>query len=540
MLLGVLVALGVIILLATPGPWHKVVPATPRVQVGQPPPGDVIVFVRGATTGDACTGAVWIHLRFGRPSATAVVVPVQTTCLLPGAGMQPLQEIVRDAGAATAAEALGETLGVEFEGWVDVGRAALLEAFPPPGSAGVRERLYMKTLDQAWAARGGGARVLVRQTRFLRAAVAGWRRARFDIIGFANYVIGSPESTTDMKLQAVAAIGGVVKDTPKRGLVVGALPAVVYANGPYRRWCPDSCGLAAYRAAFALEVTQPSLAATVRERPVARRLLVMVEPQGVSRREFVACLRKRVHAYSAHRVVVETVVCRDVRDAQVTLRELARTQPPLAVVVAFGRRLSTPAGADLTRRLTTAALAEVRTARLPAVVAVLTDADPGSSPPAGGAAAPREEGGFPSVSPDQVMPTVDGRPASSASSALGQGAAECLVRAVQPRYFSPDLPATRSGVSYYARRGMDLTVAVGDRREAARLSLFLSAMGYRSVVSPWEGAQAKNVAIIRYTAGVKREALCVSGDMGLSRRNVIADTGLPAAVTVVAPSGPRD
>ena len=49
LLLGVLLALGVVILLATPGPWHRVVGPPSAVQLEPPPPEDVAVFVLGVS-----------------------------------------------------------------------------------------------------------------------------------------------------------------------------------------------------------------------------------------------------------------------------------------------------------------------------------------------------------------------------------------------------------------------------------------------------------------------------------------------------------
>jgi hypothetical protein len=61
LLLGGLLAMGVVILLATPGPWQRVVGQEPPVRLEAPAPDDVALFVMGGR-GGSCSGVVWLHL----------------------------------------------------------------------------------------------------------------------------------------------------------------------------------------------------------------------------------------------------------------------------------------------------------------------------------------------------------------------------------------------------------------------------------------------------------------------------------------------
>ena len=89
LLLGVLVALGVVILLALPGPWHKVV--KPGAASRSSPPSDVAVFASGAP-GGTCNSIVWLHITDSPSAVTAVVIAPDTQGFVPGAGLTPLQQ----------------------------------------------------------------------------------------------------------------------------------------------------------------------------------------------------------------------------------------------------------------------------------------------------------------------------------------------------------------------------------------------------------------------------------------------------------------
>jgi len=147
LLLGVLVALGVIILFAAPGPWHRVAPgATPQPLLAPPaPPDDIAVLVMRGASSSRCTGVVWLHVDYTLPRLTAVVVPVGLTCLQPGAGLQPLSQIATEAGPAVAAASLGRAVGTTMDAWIaidprDVRAAAARTRTVPHRDARVLQR----------------------------------------------------------------------------------------------------------------------------------------------------------------------------------------------------------------------------------------------------------------------------------------------------------------------------------------------------------------------------------------------------------------
>ncbi len=149
LLLGVLVALAVVILLAMPGPWHKVVKAGPDLRSS--PPADVVVFASGAP-GGRCNSIVWLHIT-DRPSAvTAVVIAPDTQGFVPGAGLTPLRRAVDEAGPAAAAAALGRTVGVRMDAWIALDRQALRLVTDPmlPPAEGLIARIRLRASKATW------------------------------------------------------------------------------------------------------------------------------------------------------------------------------------------------------------------------------------------------------------------------------------------------------------------------------------------------------------------------------------------------------
>ena len=57
-------------------------------------------------------------------TVTVTLVPAETRCPVNGGGYAPVRRIVTDLDPQRAADALGAALGVEFAGWVAVGRPA--------------------------------------------------------------------------------------------------------------------------------------------------------------------------------------------------------------------------------------------------------------------------------------------------------------------------------------------------------------------------------------------------------------------------------
>ena len=108
LLLGGLLAMGVVILLATPGPWQKVVGKQPPVRLEAPTPDDVAVFVMGGR-GGACSGVLWLHLDAERNSLAAIVVAPRVSGFSPTDGYAPVAAIADGAGPSAAAAGAGRS-----------------------------------------------------------------------------------------------------------------------------------------------------------------------------------------------------------------------------------------------------------------------------------------------------------------------------------------------------------------------------------------------------------------------------------------------
>ena len=154
LLLGVFVSLAVVILLATPGPWQKVVGIAPTVRGPEPPLEVIAVFVQGGSDRE-CIGIVWLHVDHRRVSLTACVVAPQTQGWVEEGGYLPLHRIVDDLGPQAASQALSQVLDVEMDAWVTLDREAMRLAVPTlfaGGSERARRSLHVDAA-RAWQGR---------------------------------------------------------------------------------------------------------------------------------------------------------------------------------------------------------------------------------------------------------------------------------------------------------------------------------------------------------------------------------------------------
>ena len=298
LVLGILVTLGVIILVATPGPWHVVVKSAPQVRLVAPPPSDVAVFVNGTSSPGRCTGVVWLHLRYDSPALACMVVPAELQGRLPGAGYESLARIVRDAGPAAGSRALGEALGVKMESWVYLDRDALRAAFPDvfANTGTLASRARLRAMERAWSGRGGARGRFALQTRFLRGAIDGSSWTDLNLVAFVNYVLAAPNVDTDLRLQGASAIATVLKTAPPDQILVGAVPAVELRRGRYRRWMPARLALLALRQAFAFDASVPVFRPVVSRERLPSRVLVLTSPAPAAS---ASCLRGRARACPA-------------------------------------------------------------------------------------------------------------------------------------------------------------------------------------------------------------------------------------------------
>ena len=596
-LLGVLVTLGVIILFATPGPWHRVVPAVAKRPplAPAPPPRDIAVFVNGPGK-QGCAGVVWLHVDIDDGRFTAVVVPVRLTCELPGGGLQPLAEIADQAGPKVAAHALGKRLAVSFGSWITVDPLAVRAALP--GFITVPTPLHGRAVPLAgvWATNQPPALALRRQVRYLRAVLRNGLADELNLVAFVNYILGSNDVDTALKLQAASAIGDALNGTGPGDLVTSSLPVTVDRRGRYERWLPAPGSLLALRQAFAFDATSPVYEPTVQTRPAGRTVLVLTSPLGARAATYRAAFTRALRGYGVGDVAVRLRSCSTATAVARALTQTPTTPAPLGVVVALGRPADTAASQAAFRSTLAAALAGVRAEALPVIVSDV----PGAGPvvnhiiaaqaagaglplapvaallaiPAPGATAGPTPGASssgsaaPSVAPSgSVTPAVTGSGSAAPSTAAAPSGsatpaanatpavpaahalspvdatrwarldAATFVRVVQPAFFAPHLPATRLGVSYYERTLTKVAV-VGPTAPAALLAARLDVIGYAATAVTAAGLRLPSAAqtVVYYAKSDKREALALAGDLGLLPTQIAPSASGPAPLTVVLPS----
>jgi len=586
LLLGVLVTLGVIILLATPGPWHRVVPAVATHPLLAPPapPRDVAVFVNGPRH-EGCAGVVWLHIAYDLPTFTAVVVPTRLSCHLPGAGLQPLYQIADEAGPRTAAISLGERLGVSFGSWITIDPLALRAALP--GFINVATKVVHPRpvpLVGVWTRRQPPTRALQRQVRYLRLVLRDGSADEVNLVGLVNYILGSTDVSTSLKLQAVSAIGAALNSAEAGDLVTSSLPVVVHRRGSYERWLPAPGALLAMRQSFAFDAASPVYPVTVGVRRAGRTVVVLTSPLGRLAADYRLAFERALRRYGARDTRVEVRAC---RTPAAVARALARRAngPPLGVVVALGDGSTTAAAVDATTRVLDGALGTVKALALPAVVSQLPFETPlndvirthassaglplspvvavlanravaaGPSPgvTAASPAAVGSTGGPASVagataasltpspgpatgSPTPTTgPTTEGVLTPALVAAWARLDAATFVRAVQPQFFAPRLAATRLGVSYYLRTLTRVAVAGGatsTAREMSRLEVF----GWATRQAAAGSLTASSSPVVYYRTGDRQLALALAGDLGLAKSHVLQSSGGPLGLTLVLPS----
>ena len=119
-------------------------------------------------------------------------------------------------------------------------------------------------------------------------------------------------------------------------------------------------------------------------------------------------------------------------------------------------------------------------------------------------------------------------------SAWARGNAATFVRAVQPAFFAPRLPATRLGVTFYERTLTRVAVA-GAAGAAARAVARLDSFGWVALRRSAGSLASAALPVVYYRASDRRLALALAGDLGLRASQVVKTAGGPAGVTLVVP-----
>ncbi len=531
--LGVLVTLGVIILVATPGPWHVVVRSAPQIRLAAPPPSDVAVFVNGTSSPGGCTGIVWLHLRYDSPALACMVVPAELQGGLAGAGYQSLARIVRDAGPAAGAQALGEALGVKMKSWVYLDRSALRTAFPgvfeDAGTLPMRARL--RAMERAWSGRGAARGRFVLQTGSLRGAINGSSWVDLNLVAFVNYVLAAPSVDTDLRLQGASAIATVLKTAPPDQILVGAVPVVELRCGRYRRWMPARLPLLALRQAFAFDASVPVLRPVVSQERLPSRVLVLASPAPAALlRAYGEGLERALRDSAGRRVAVDVVPVATAVAALPVVEGLAE-RPPLAVVVAIGRqRPAAPEGIEQGLRILLDALTA---AGQPALVSEVPVGDDGVWAGVNKAIDAAAAASGTPLSP--VAPLLQGTgesgvplaaPVYSRWAALN---AQALVRAVQPVYFAPRLLSTRSGFDYYQRTKTSVAVAGPDPARVVRQASSVANLGFAVAEGQSKEMPDAGYRTLYYQPTALRPALILADELHVPEVAVTASPPPPSS-----------
>ena len=351
LLLGVSVTLGVIILLATPGPWHKVVPAvaTRPPLAPPPPPRDIAVFLKGPGR-EGCAGALWLHIDYEQSASP----PSSCRCAWPATCRAP--DSCRCSRSSTR-----PVRGSPRGPWATGCRSRSAR-----GSRSTRRRCASRfpvssrprpractvpalPLTGVWALHQAPLVALQRQMRYLQFVLKGGLADEINLDGFVNYVLGSNDVSTTLRLQAASAIGAALDTAGPGDLVTSSLPAIVHRRGSYERWSVSPAALLSLRQSLAFDarrpIYQPGADRAARRAHGGRRDLAAGA--------FHGDLSRRVRA-SAARVRRRR---RDGRPAHVTHppRRRARSAgrrpaTPLGVVVALGRSAKGAVPAKRARR----------------------------------------------------------------------------------------------------------------------------------------------------------------------------------------------
>jgi hypothetical protein len=536
LLLGVLLALGVVILLATPGPWQRVVGKDAPVRIEPPAPDDLALFVLGGRDG-ACSGIVWLHLDPQRSALTAVVIARRVSAFAPGAGFAPVGDIVDSLGPLAAATALGRALHVRMNAWVTLDRQALEQAvqpmFPMNGVRAARTRY--RDARASWRGRGGAEKSWATQYETLRAALPQVPFEQLNVVAFSNYVLGFGFVKSDLTLQGATWLADALRQADTGHVAVRAAPVVVERCRGGQVWRVDSGRMELLRQSLALGLTPPETGALVTPRLRAAHVLVVVPfPRGPAA-AYAAQVRRSLQRSSGAPVAVTVVSGTDDGLADRAARVLD-TRPALAVLVA-------PATAEPSRRAVAAVASVCAMLRARGQEAVVSGPLPApsasaiASPARAGLAAVVMAGGSPVSWLPGAPPVVVG--AWSAPSGMGFAAranVETLVRVCWPGTLAPRLASTRLRFGFVAAQ--QTRVGVMATRSGAQEGILeqLRLWGYVGEPLALDGAGWQPPApgpALYYRGGERTAATALAGDLGLSARSVISSGDAPRDLVLV-------
>ena len=559
LLLGVLVALAVVILLATPGPWHKVVGQPARVQPAPPPPTDVAVFATN-TTG-ACSAVLWLHIDHAEPALSAIVVAPQTQGFVPGAGFAPLHLIVDEAGPGVAAQALGRDLGVSMDAWVELDGDALrlaVEPMYPALDARASLLQYMES-SAAWQGRAGPQHAWVDQFRALQVGLPRVAYDRLNVVTFSNYVLGFGHVRSNLDLEGATGIATALTALEPADVHVRSTGAVIQTCRHGQAWQVNGSVVEQLRQSFTLGSAPAEDEPSVRSEPRPARVLVVLPGAWQTTRVYIAKVRRRLRRSAGAAVAVQALTVSSWSRLVPRVMALAESSRPLAVLVAppkVAPAAAAPAALAL-RSLGAALIAAgqpaVMSSRLPQLAASAAETTAVRAAQAQVDAAIAGSGlPISQLFPARATPVAgaSASPAAARSAATSgtagvtvTGAArmraaardnvDTLVRACWPGVLAPRLASTRLNFWFPARRRTTVGVVAPSASAGKLVSSRLGVWGYRAtMLNPSGWSQPRSTTSVYYRAGLRRAALALAGDLGLRAGAAIADNGAPAALTL--------
>ena len=287
LLLGGLLAMGVVILLATPGPWQRVVGTGAagaargarsrrrrRLRDGRP---------RRLVLGRRLAAPRRRAAARSRPSSWRRAV----SGFSPTDGYAPVAAIADSAGPSAAAAALGGALGVSMDAWIALDRKALDLAVEPmfPMSEVRAARTRYREARAAWRGRGGDRATPGR--RSTRACASPCPRCAFEelgVVAFSNYVLGFGFVRSDLTLQGATSLAEALKEVDRNLVEVRAAPVVVERCRGGEVWHADASRVEPLRQSLLLGMRPPETGRLVTERTRAARVLVIAPLSRAERR----------------------------------------------------------------------------------------------------------------------------------------------------------------------------------------------------------------------------------------------------------------
>ena len=546
LLLGVLLALGVVILLATPGPWHKVVGPAPPVQLEPPAPTDVAVFALGAADG-TCTAILWLHVDQVRPALTAVVLAPETEGFVPGAGFTPLRRVVDEVGPGVAATALGQALGVTMDAWIALDSQALQLALAPRSLAGEARGplLQYERAQAAWEGRGQARRVWATQYQALGSTLARLPFERLNVVAFSNYVLGWGHVRSDLNLQGATSLATTFRELLLTEVDVRGAAAIVETCLRGEAWRVDRSAMEQLGQSLAFGLTPPPTGTSVTRWPRPALVLVVLPGPRYRSDAYVKEVRRRLRRSAGAPVAVQAVKAPRWDGLVARTTAAIESWRPLAVLIAppagSGGAETADAAAVALRRLGESLRAAGQPALLSAPLPEETTATavPASAAPARDALDVAIRAGGQPVSPLVGLSDAPAGAQGAARSldarltAAARANVATLVRACWPGALAPRLASTRLGFSFAARRRTTVGVSASTNSAAASATALLRTWGYQTTsVQATDWTPQRPGRGVYYRAGMLRAALSLAGDLGLQAAAVVADEGAPTALTL--------